>query len=198
MIPVALRPEPPDFDKQVRQKGYAWLRKKKIALSSAPPKGLKLPNYWSKCNEQLWEAYSGVCAYLSIYFSYCLGATADHFIAKSGKAGDAYEWSNFRLACWGANNRKNRFDDVLDPIGLPRHTFVLNLASGLIMPNPSLSGANRDAARKTIDRLQLDSPRNNEMRAKHFYRYQNKDWSLKCLREESPFVYEEVMRQGLK
>ena len=100
----------------------------------------------------------GVCAYLAIFFEWSTGAgSTDHFIAKSLNAGDAYEWSNYRLSCLGPNRNKNKFDDVLDPIGLTPNTFVINFASGMIAPNPALSSAQKVAARKTIRRLKLDS-----------------------------------------
>lgn len=165
MIPVALQPEPADFDIKVRQRGHAWLWRQGIALNAAPPRAADLPNYWSHSNKQLWEAYSGVCAYLAIFFEWSTGAAStDHFVPKSLNAGDAYEWSNYRLSCLGPNRNKHKFDDVLDPIGLTPNTFVVNFASGSISPNPAMSTAQRKAARKTIRRLKLDSAENNNMR----------------------------------
>lgn len=197
MIPVTLRPEPADFDVEVRQRGRAWLTNKGIALNAAPRKAASLPSYWSHSNKQLWEAYSGVCAYLAIYFEWVTGASStDHFVAKSRHAGDAYEWNNYRLSCLGANRNKNRFDDVLDPIGLPADTFVLNLASGEVSPNPALDANQKRLARKTIRRLKLNSPDHNAMRARHFSRYlRAKD--AQALKELSPFVWYEAQRQGL-
>ena len=198
MIPVALQPEPADFDTKVRQKGHAWLGARGIALNAAPPKASKLPNYWSHSNKQLWEAYSGVCAYLAIFFEWGTGAAStDHFIAKSLNAGDAYEWSNYRLSCLGPNRNKNKFDDVLDPIGLAPNTFVINFASGKIAPNPALSPALKAAARKTIRRLKLGSPDNNKMRAQHYTDYIAGDCSLNFLQRKSPFVHSEIVRQRL-
>ena len=169
MIPVTLQPEPADFNTEVRQRGLTWLETQGIDLNAAPPKASKLPSYWSYSNKQLWEAYSGVCAYLAIFFEWSTGAAStDHFIAKSLNAGDAYEWSNYRLSCLAPNRNKNKFDDVLDPIGLTPNTFVINFASGKIAPNKALSSAQKVAARKTIRRLKLDSPDNNKMRAQHY------------------------------
>lgn len=198
MIPVTLQPEPADFDAEVRQKGHAWLGAQGIAPNAAPPKASKLPNYWSHSNKQLWEAYSGVCAYLAIFFEWGTGAAStDHFIAKSLNAGDAYEWSNYRLSCLGPNRNKNKFDDVLDPIELAPNTFVINFASGKITPNPAVSPAQRAAARKTIRRLKLDSPDNNKMRAQHYKDYLAGDCSLAFLLRNSPFVHTEIVRQEL-
>lgn len=197
MIPVTLQPEPIDFDLKVRQKGLTWLANHGIAIDAAPPKASALPNYWSNSNNQLWEAYSGVCAYLAIYFEYASGASStDHFVAKSKCAGDAYEWNNYRLSCLGANRNKSNFDDVLDPIGMTPGTFELNLANGEISPNAALSAAQKELARKTIRRLNLDREDNNAMRARHFVRYlRNKD--EETLKELSPFVWYEADRQGL-
>lgn len=198
MIPVALQPEPADFDVEVRQKGLAWLTAKGLAPYAAPPDSSKLPSYWTQSNKQLWEAYSGICAYLAIFFEWSTGASStDHFIAKSKNAGDAYEWGNYRLSCLGPNRNKNKFDDVLDPIGLAPNTFVINFASGKILPNPSLPLAQKHAARKTIRRLRLDSPENKVMRARHYSDFLNGDCSLNFLFRHSPFVYAEIVRQGL-
>jgi uncharacterized protein (TIGR02646 family) len=199
MIPVTLQPEPADFDAEVRQRGHAWLSAQGIALNAAPHKASKLPNYWSHYNKQLWEAYSGVCAYLAIFFEWVTGAAStDHFIAKSLNAGEAYEWSNYRLSCLGPNRNKNKFDDVLDPIGIAPNTFVINFASGKITPNRTLSPAQKILARKTIRRLKLDSPDNNKMRAQHYKDYLAGDCSLHFLQRKSPFVHAEIVRQGLQ
>ena len=199
MIPVILQPEPDDFDAKVRQRGYAWLRMKGIATSARPPKASDLPNYWTHSNRQLWEAYSGVCAYLAIFFEWSTGAsTTDHFIPKSLNAGDAYEWSNFRLCCLGPNRKKHKYDDVLDPIDLSPNTFVINFASGKISPNPVMNTTQKAVARKTIGRLGLASAENNEMRAQHYKDYINGDCSLSFLSRNSPFVHTEIVRQGLE
>lgn len=198
MIPVALQPEPSDFDEKVRQPGHAWLSQNGIARDQPPPSPSALPNYWTASNKQLWEAYSGVCAYLAIFFDWSTGAAStDHFIAKSRNAGDAYEWGNYRLSCLDANRKKNRFDDVLDPVGLAPNTFIINFASGEIFPNPSLDSVTLTAARKTIQRLKLDSPENNGRRAEHFQNYIKEDWTLSYIQRASPFVYAEIIRQGL-
>lgn len=197
MIPVVLQPEPADFGVKVRQKGRAWLVHEGIALNSPPPKASKLPNYWSLSNKQLWDAYKGECAYLAIYFEWVTGASStDHFVAKSKKSGDAYEWSNYRLSCLGANRNKNKFDDVLDPIGLSQDTFVLNLATGSVKPNPILGSSVKAAARKTISRLKLNSAEHQEMRARHYSDYLKHNHPA-ILKKLSPFVWYEANRQGV-
>jgi uncharacterized protein (TIGR02646 family) len=199
MIPVILQSEPPDFDTKVRKKGHNWLRSKKIALNAVPPKRIKFRNFWTHSNIQLWHAYSGICAYLAIYFEWDTGAAStDHFVAKSKNAGDAYEWNNYRLSCLGANRNKNKFDDVMDPIGLPPHTFFINFSSGEILPNPQLSTQDTILAHKTIRRIKLNSPTLKAMRANHYNNYLMGDCSLRFLAQKSPFVHAEIIRQGLQ
>ena len=197
MIPVALQPEPANFDAEVRQPGHAWLAARGIPLTAAPPTASTLPPYWSATNKQLWDAYAGICAYLAIFFEWPTGASStDHFIAKSRSAGDAYEWANYRLACLGANRAKGAFNDVMDPIGLPPDTFFLNLSNGHIRPMRGLPPAHARAAEKTIRRLKLDSEENRRMRARHYSDYlrHNDPATLKFY---SPFVWYEASRQGL-
>jgi len=197
MIPVTPQPEPNDFDALVRQPGLQWLNEKGIPLDQAPPDPAALPTYWRRAQKKLWKEYQGVCAYLCIYFEWPLGAqSTDHFIAKSSNAGQAYEWANYRLSCLGMNRTKNRFDDILDPFEIKVDTFMLNLASGEIKPNPGLSLVMRVRANKTIERLRLNDPETNRMRAEHYSEYLNgvPEWKLK---KDSPFVWYEANRQGL-
>lgn len=197
MIPVQLKTEPKDFDKRVRQPGLQWLANNNIDLNGAPPKASELPTYWQRMTEQLWESYSGICAYLAIYFEFATGAAStDHFIAKSTAAGQAYEWSNYRLSCLGPNRNKNRFDDILDPFEITDNTFELNLLNGQIKPGSSLQDEDQVAAQKTIDRLKLDNDQCRRMRQKAFSRYLRKK-DEETLRELSPFVWYEAHRQGL-
>lgn len=198
MIPVQLQPEPIDFDVEVRQKGLVWIAKKGFALNAPAPKGTKFPDYWSHSNKQLWTAYSGVCAYLAIYFEWVTGASStDHFVAKSKDAVQAYEWNNYRLSCLGPNRNKNNYDDVLDPIGLLPNTFELILPTGQIRPSRTLTDkTDIAAARKSITRLQLDSAEHREMRMRHYTRYLRSQ-DAQTLKELSPFVWYEAKRQGL-
>ena len=197
MIPVALQPESADFDAEVRQKGLLWLAQKGIAPGCAAPKGTKFTAYWSYSNKQLWSAYSGVCAYLAIYFEWPSGAAStDHFVPKSQRPDLAYEWGNFRLSCLAPNRLKNKFNDVIDPMVLAANTFELNLVTGEIRPSSFLQPTQIQAATKTIKRLKLDSPEHNHMRQRHYNQYlRHKD--AQTLRELSPFVWYEADRQGL-
>ncbi|WP_300670190.1 hypothetical protein [Desulfoluna sp.] len=197
MIPVAAQLEPALFDDEVRKPGRAWLKKNGIPLDKAPPEPSKLPTYWRNTQKELWTSYEGVCAYICVYFYWSLGAhSTDHFIAKSSHAGQAYEWPNFRLSCMGANRKKNKFDDILDPFEIDPDTFVLNFASGKIKPNPTFSQEVQAKAQATIDRLKLNDPDMRRMRSEHYDEYLRgvPEWKLQ---KDSPFVWYEAKRQGL-
>jgi uncharacterized protein (TIGR02646 family) len=198
MIPVPPKAEPADFDRKVRKPGQKWLRDNNIVPGAPPPDASKLPPYWRETQKTLWNAYDRVCAYLCIYFDWPLGAgSTDHFVAKSKDAGQAYEWTNYRLSCLGMNRQKNRFDDILDPFQIQHETFVLNLVSGEIGLGPRLSPTLVAQAEDTIKRLKLDDPETNDMRAKHFADYLSEQVTESYLARHSPFVWYEARRQGL-
>jgi uncharacterized protein (TIGR02646 family) len=198
MIPVTPQAEPEDFDSLVRQRGLGRLAEQGWSIDKPPPDASALPPYWRQVQRELWQRYSGICAYLSIYFEWALGAqSTDHFVAKSSHAGQAYEWQNYRLSCLGANRNKNRFDDVLDPLQIAPYTFVLNVASGAIGPNPTLDDPTRALAEKTIQRLKLDDPTTCRMRTQHVEDLLRGHVSADYLQRRSPFVWVELQRQGL-
>lgn len=198
MIPVTRQPAPDDFNEKVRDPGIAWLNAHSIALDQPPPDPSKLPSYWRKVQKDLWEKYSGICAYLCIYFHWPVGAqSTDHFIAKSSNAGMAYAWENYRLSCLAMNRNKNQFEDVLDPFEIQPDMFILNLVSGEIKPNSTMTRQKKTQVLKTIKRLRLNSPECKTMRAEHYGDYLVGNVSESFLRRKSPFVWYEANRQGL-
>ena len=86
---------------------------------------------------------------------------------------------------------------MYDPFEVKDGWFYLELVSGHIFPNPQLPGALQKEIQKTINRLKLDSPVNNEMRAKHYQFYCEGKITKEYLKDFSPFVWEEADRQGL-
>lgn len=198
MIHVAAQPEPASFDAEVRQKGLAWLRKKKIALDQPLPPKTRLEPYWRHCLDDMHASYNGCCAYLAILIERVTGGgTVDHFIAKSKRAALAYEWGNYRLACSRMNSRKREYDDVLDPFEVETGWFRLELVSGRLYPNPTLQPDQLTAVQATIERLGLDDAGNREMRARHYLEYREGYYTSDFLEKRSPFVWTEANRQEL-
>jgi uncharacterized protein (TIGR02646 family) len=152
---------------------------------------------------ELHAAYEGICAYLGIYIERATGAgSTDHFVAKSSLPSLAYEWSNYRLACLAMNAKKNAFDDIIDPFQVPEDLFRIELVTGRIYWNEAQPELWRDRARQTIVRLGLDGGINRELRARRFGDYLkmaagNPMDAKEYLRRYSPFVWTEVIRQGL-
>lgn len=204
MIPVTPQQPPPQFEKRVREPGLRWLEERGIRLDTRLEPGMKIHPYWRECLDDLHRVYGGVCAYLCVFVERCTGGTStDHFVAKSRRAGLAYEWSNYRLACTTMNSRKRDFEDVLDPFALEPGTFHVELVTGRIHPNPDLDERARVAAETTIERLGLDEPECREMRSRRFLDYIRlrgpapNPAAEDHLRRYSPFVWLEVRRQGL-
>lgn len=198
MIPVTLQPEPAGFDQKVRQKGLNYLRSHDIPLDRPLPEGTKLHPYWRACLDDLYNSYQGICAYLCVFFERVTGGgSVDHFIAKSKRAGLAYEWSNYRLACATMNSRKRNYDEVLDPFSIGPNTYHLELVSGHVYPNPNLAPAEKRQVENTIKRLGLDDPACREIRARHYQEYREELYTSDYLKRRSPFVWTEANRQGL-
>jgi len=203
LIPVAPQPEPASFDSRVRIPGTSSLLAQGINIAAPLPPRTSLHPYWRDCMDDLYRSYDGICAYLGIYIERATGAaSADHFVAKSSLPGLAYEWDNYRLACLAMNRLKNRFDDVLDPFSIPADLFRIELITGRIYCNSSHPLHLRKKAGKTIARLQLDSGINRTMRSKHFSDYlalssQAGAAARNYFKSQSPFVWTEIVRQGL-
>ena len=190
MIPVSPQPEPLDFDKKVRKPGNEFLKIHPANTTDIPP-------YWHNIEKELWTAYNGICSYFSIYFEIVDGASSvDHFIPKSKAKELAYEWSNYRLACLGANRQKN-LKQVLDPFNVEKDSFFINFVDGEIYVSAEKDATYRDLCEKTITNLNLNCAALKSMRMKHFSNYINKEVSLQYLKTHSPLVYNEIIRQKL-
>lgn len=197
MIPVRRQPEPESFEAEVRRPGLAWLEERGWDLDGPLPSGEELRPFWRAALGELHRRYRGVCAYVCIEIPEVTGArTVDHFVAKSGALRQAYEWSNYRLACQLMNSRKRDFDDVLDPFDLEDETFYLNFANGEVYPNPGLEAARLEQARATVERLHLNGPECTRARLRHFELCFQEEITLSYLQRVSPFVHQEARRQG--
>ena len=198
MIPVKSKPEPSNFDVQVRQKGLRWIEESGLDSTQPVPVGKKVKPLWQVCLPELLEAYGRICAYVCIYIEEVTGsATVEHFVPKSRRLDLAYEWSNYRLVCGAMNGSKSNFEDVLDPFTLKKRTFQLNLVSGAILVNTKLTTLSKTKALETVSRLKLDSPKCRRLRLRYFNKYIQNQIDAGYLQEHAPFVYLEMKRQNL-
>jgi hypothetical protein len=204
VIPVQEKRAPKRFNEKVYRPGRKWLKDNGHPLRGPIPKNangknaFELPTYWRACLDELYRRYDGVCAYTSIYIDRVTGArSSDHFIAKSTALEHAYRWRNLRLASGKINGRKGIFDDILDPFEIRQETFLLDLGTGEIFPNPGLLAADRAKAQTTIDRLLLDDPDCRQRRREFFDYYRTGEISDAHLRKMCPFVWYEVHRQRM-
>lgn len=203
MIPVARKLAPRGFNEKVFREGRAWLRRKGHPLSGPVPRGVKLKPLWRTYLRHLRRAYGGVCAYVCIFIEEIVGTpTVDHSIPKSKAIEHAYRWRNYRLASLTMNQRKGDHQDVLDPFTLPDGTFHLGLLDGSIAPNKALSTSDPTLYGKalaTIARLRLDDHGCRRIRRRYFtdYLLDPTPGRQADLQRRAPFVWHEMVRQGL-
>jgi len=198
MIRVEEKQEPSCFDQSVRQKGLAWLKSKKLPVSGLLPNRIQSPAYWRDVLGHLHTCYNGVCAYYSFYVHKAGGVTTDHFVPKTNEIALIYEWSNYRLSCFTANNLKRDYTDVLDPFSVLPETFRLNLVNGEISVNREarFSETYIALADATIKRLKLNSQDTVKMRFEYIQAYIDGQFTSAHLLRLNPFVHAEMQRQG--
>ena len=194
---VDQQPEPSYFDDKVRQRGLAWLTRQHIAFNRPCAIGTVLEPYWRVALGDLYDLYGGYCAYVAVRFEIVTATpTVDHFVPKSQLPANAYEWSNYRLACARMNARKNVFDDVLDPFEIEDGWFQLDSFSGSIHPNQALDPITIGQILGTIKRLNLNDPNCCALRRRIVVNYAIHQ-QIDLLRRESLFIFGELKRQGL-
>jgi len=192
MIPVALQPEPHDFEVTVRTPGRAFLRRNPRPTSD----DFKKKRFWQNCLPDLRQAYSEICAYSACWI-YAEG-TVDHFWPVSVKPELAYEWSNYRLALSKLNSYKGDKTDVLDPFHIQEGWFVLNFTNFYVEPNAGLETTVETAVKRTIEAFRL-----NEddclvrLRFSIVKDYAQGRISLEYLVHRYPFIGKELERQNL-
>ena len=208
VITVNAAPEPPDFDRAVRQPGlravaelvgeaphrHAGRRFAQVADTRNQIPAGSFPSYWRGALDDLQAAYDRVCAYLSVRIS--TDASVDHYLPKSRRWDLVYEWSNYRLACATMNNYKGEHEDVLDPFQLTDGWFALELVEFQVVAGAGLADHDAVRVQTTIRRLQLNMPRFCRIRAEFAEARWNGEITIDYLARHSPFVARELRRQG--
>jgi hypothetical protein len=195
MIHVQIQPEPPEFDKLVRQPGVAYLK-----LHPKPPsKQWKSHSYWRKIVPQLRKSYQEICAYCCHWIPPDTGSnTVEHFLPKDKYPKQAYEWNNYRLVSGTLNGRKGIREDVLDPFQIENGWFIIDFPSLLVKPAQGLLPSIAQSVQITIDILGL----NNEGtclqgREAYIRAYCLGEIDFPHLKKKAPFIAFELQRQGL-
>ena len=200
MIRVVPAPEPEEFDAEVRQPGlraFERLANRKYGGNREAVPGREFPDYWRKSIDDLLESYRRICAYLCLYISRGTGSRGvDHMITKSAAWDQAYEWSNYRLACSLMNSRKGAAVSVLEPFDVEDGWFVLELVDFQVLPGDELDDAVVEDVQGTIDRLRLNDDECRGAREEYAEAYWTDDVSFDYLRRNAPFVARELRRQG--
>ena len=192
MIPVRKQPEYPAFDADVRQPGKRFLRNQ----PSPSSRDFRHHDYWRRARAELLTAYVR-CAYTSLRMR-GTGVSVDHFLPKAKYPQLAYEWDNYRLARPSLNHSKADSEAVLDPFGVRRRWFVLDLPSCLIHPGDDLSGTTREDVKATISVLSLNCDALAEERSRWLVDLAKMRFPFDYLRGEYPFLASEVERQGIR
>lgn len=186
MIRIAPQPEPADFDAKVRRRGHA-----------DPKDGRgKWKPHWRACMADLHAAYGGVCAYWSIPVMVDDNARVDHYKPKCLYADDAYEWTNYRLSCDGANRAKWKHEDILDPFDIHTDWFRLSTATWEIAPAAALSPDLKIKVQVTIDRLKLNSQTLRRRRKTLADRVEKCEVRFNILEQDEPYLAWELRRNN--
>jgi hypothetical protein len=185
LIPVALKPEPAEFNKKVRRPG-----------NDANPK--VVPN-WKWASAELYAAYQRVCAYSSMYLAFPHYSSIDHFHPRSVRPDLEFEWKNFRLCQQRLNSYKTNKTGLIDPFEAELGWFVLDFPSCLVRPGLGLSEALTQKIDRTIHclKLNLDDTFVQE-RCDIMVMFAQGSIGLQFLDQRYPFLAHEVRRQGLE
>lgn len=194
MIHVDLKPEPSDFDINIRKKGQRFLSKTPCPTN----KQWKNHSYWRKALKQIHNAYNGICAYSCHWIPFDTGSdTIDHFMPKSTQPLMAYEWENFRLVCGTLNGRKG-IRPILDPFQISTGWFVLDFPSLLVKSAENIDPMLASSVNLTCITLGLnDEGSCLKARIRYIRDYCKGYISFEYLRRDAPFIANEIERQGL-
>ena len=192
MIPVKKQPEPRNFYKKVQEKG------EKILAQNPHPRGKQLKPYWKAILPELYQAYSGICAYTCHWIPDDTGSkTVEHFKPKDLYPKLAYSWDNYRLVCGTLNGRKGNNEDVLDPFTLQDGWFIIHFPSLQVKPGDNLKKTEAESVVKTIKRLKLNDETCIRGRRSWLEPYIMGIYDINYLEEKAPFLARELKRQNI-
>jgi hypothetical protein len=198
MIPASLPAPPAHYQTRVRRPGLAFL----AATPNPTSEEWSRHRYWQNIHQDLYSWHKGVCVYCASWTPHPRQhgvdhTSIDHFVPKSKKPRLAYEWSNFRMVRAKLNNRKDNYEDVLDPCTLQPGWFRLNFVTFLLEADATLPARDKKEVAATIRRLLLneDSAYVNE-RARVIYRYAAGNMTFADVQRLYPFIASEMQAKN--
>jgi len=199
MIPVTLPAPPPHYETRVRQPGMLFL----AATPNPTSAEWNQHRFWQNIHQDLYRGHRGVCVYCASWTPHPRSrrgvdhTSIDHFVPKSKNRTLAYEWSNFRLVRSRLNNRKDNFEDVLDPCTLQPGWFHLDFTTFFLEPDATLPAEAKRQVAATIQRLLLNDDFSyvNE-RARVVYRYTAGKFSFADIQKLYPFIAFEMQARN--
>jgi hypothetical protein len=194
VIRVTQQPEPPDFDRKIRQRGNRFL----ATTPNPTSKQFKKKAFWQQASVNLHTAYNGICAYTCFYLVLA-DKSVDHFLPKALRPDMAYEWNNYRLSLPRVNQHKDNSLEILDPFIVQTGWFTLDFPSCLVRPNVILVSPLVDKIKKTIELLKLnDDDYFVQKRCDLMLDFAEGILSIGDLSKWYPFLAAEVIRQGIQ
>jgi hypothetical protein len=187
-------PEPAPFDTSCRQAGRQWLQ---LRHQNQQPLPDRPRDFWSPFRPDLRRGFGGRCGYYAMYIH---DGQVDHLVSwntcRTNNTPElAYEWDNFRFVDGALNSSKRTLDgQLLDPFEVGDDWFELELPSLLLRP-VSVPADRQDAARLTLERLELDQGlRVLELRWEWYDKHQRGLLTLDGLRAVAPLLARAVER----
>jgi hypothetical protein len=193
MLPVQPKPEPANFNRQVRTPGLAFLK------TNPNPKSTEWKAYWQHALPDMKSQYNEICSYCATWIPHSTGShSIDHFMSKQRFPKLAYEWSNFRYVSSRFNSRKGT-RVILDPFTLQPGTFIIDFTTLFIKPNSNILNAReQQRAAETIRILRFnDDDELVRERLQYYQDYIRHLITLDFLERRAPFISFEIRRQNL-
>ncbi len=186
MIHVEPPEEPANFEEKVRIPGNRWLWNNQDRND--------FPDYWKHCFSELAEGFNHLCGHSAMHVPE-IGAVVDHYLSKSKHRNLTYEWSNYRYASFRMNSRKMTYDDqILDPFEVEDGWFEVQLGSWQLLMTAGIPVEKRERAKKTMERLRLQTGRDVIMlRRKHYLLFLEGESTLAALRSHAQLLYRAVV-----
>ena len=187
MIHFDCVPEPPNFDREVRQKGEDWLAKN--------PNKKRPSALWSPFKAHLADGFRNLCGYSVMYEPI---GTVDHYISCDSDRTKAYDWNNYRFASGWINSSKKILDDqVFDPFEVQDDWFEVELRTFRLVPQLDKIPENEwERAKLTLQKLHLDNDERVVRQRREWYQmYDSGELSLEGLEKKAPLVARAIRKR---